>query len=199
MLPGESSTNFIMFETQRLYIREFNIDDAEAVFEYAGNHQNTLFMNWGPESFDETTKYIQSRLAHQIQSPRLAFDFAVCLKDSDALIGSIGLFMDSKSNQAMLGYILNRHFWGCGYASEAAAGMLQFGFLSLDLHRIWAYCDSENTASENVMKRIGLRKEGESKSASYIRFSGREQWRSIKYYALLQREYLNRLSEAGLL
>lgn len=199
MSSDEISVDFIIFETQRLYAREFNIDDAEAVFEYAGNPRNTLYMDWGPESFDETTNYIRSRLAHQIESPRRVFDFAVCLKDTNALIGSIGLYKDAKSNQAMLGYIFSRHFWGCGYASEAAAGMLRFGFLDLDLHRIWANCDSKNIASENVMKRIGLRKEGESKSANYTRFSGREQWRSIKYYALLQREYLNRLAEKGLL
>lgn len=199
MFSNEMSVDLIIFETQRLYIREFNIDDTMHVFEYAGDAQNTRFMEWGPESFDETVNYIGSRLAHQIESPRRAYDFAVCLKGSGALIGSIGLYMDEKSNQAMLGYIFNRHFWGHGYASEAAAGMLKFGFMSLDLHRIWASCDSENNASENVLKRIGMRMEGEGKSCAYMRILGRDQWRSVKYYALLQREYLKVLVNDGLL
>ena len=84
-------------------------------------------------------------------------------------------------------------YWGCGYCTEATAKMLEFGFLQLDLHRITASCDSKNTASEAVMKRLGMRFEGEEKSCKYTRVGGRQQWRSMKHYALLQREFLKRM------
>ncbi len=190
---GESKVDIILFETERLYVREFNIDDVDPVLAYAGDAENTIYMDWGPESRDEVVNFIHSRLVHQISDPRTAYDLAVCLKDTGELAGAVALFLTDDLQQAELGYLFNKRFWKRGYATEAALGMLKFGFLALDLHRIYAKCDSENTSSERVMKRIGFRKEGEFKSSCYTRVRGRKQWRSQKFYALLQREYLKRI------
>ena len=193
----EVTVDFIVFETERLYAREFNIDDVDANFAYSGDAENTVFMDWGPESREGIEKFIHSCLKSQITDPRLNYDFAVCLKETGELIGAVGLYLTENRLQGELGYIFNKRFWGRGFASEAANGMLRFGFLGLDLHRIYAKCDSENTASESVMKRIGMRKEAEFKSSCYTRVRGRLQWRSEKHYAMLQREYLNALADAG--
>ena len=193
----EAEIDFVLFETERLFVREFKSNDVEAVFEYSGDVENTAFMDWGPSSRESVAEFISSRLAAQIAEPREFFDFAVCLKKTGELIGSVGLYLDSKRRQADLGYIFNKRFWGMGYASEAAKGMLRFGFMNLDLHRITAKCDSENLASETVMKRIGMRKEGEMKKSVYTKVRGKEQWRSEKHYAMLQKEFLNALIERG--
>lgn len=192
---GETAIDLIIAETDRLFIREFNIDDADAKFEYSGDAENTYFMDWGPETREGAENFIHSRLAHQITENRLEYDFAICLKETGELIGSAGLYLTKDRMQADLGYILNKRFWGFGYCTEAAAKMLEFGFLQLDLHRITASCDSKNTASEAVMKRLGMRFEGETKSSVYTRVGGRCQWRSQKHYALLQREFLKRMMD----
>lgn len=62
----------------------------------------------------------------------------------------MGLFLGDDGQQAELGYTINKAFWGKGYASEAAKGMLQFGFMNLNLHRISARCDSMNTARNEL-------------------------------------------------
>ena len=149
----EISFDFIVFETERLLLREFNADDVDAVYAYAGDAENTIYMDWGPASREEVRNFVQSRLAQQITEPRRIFDFAVCIKATGRLIGSMGLF---------------------------------FG-------RIGARCDSMNTASERVMQRLGMRFEGEAKSAEYVRVRARRQWRSVKHYAMLQKEFLNRM------
>lgn len=192
---SEQTIDFIVFETERLFVREFNIDDIDSVFKYSGDSENTYFMDWGPESRENVIGFIHSRLAAQIDPDRSVFDFAVCLKETGELIGAIGLFMFRDRMQADLGYIFNKDFWGQGYAAEAARGMLKFGFMNIDLHRITARCDSANQASENVMKAVGMRFEGEMKSSVYTNVNGRKQWRSEKHYALLQREFLNKLIE----
>lgn len=193
----ETEIDFVLFETERLFVREFKPDDIEAVLEYSGDAENTAFMDWGPSSRESVCEFISSRLASQIASPRKFFDLAVCLKETGELIGSVGLYYDEAMKQADLGYIFNKRFWGKGYASEAAKGMLRFGFMNLDLHRITSKCDSENLASEAVMKRIGMRKEGETKKSIYTRVRGKEQWRGEKLYAMLQKEFLNALIERG--
>lgn len=185
--------DFIITESPRLIIREFNMDDVDAIYEYCGNAENTYYMDWGPESYEGVRTFINNKLAEQIISPRRNFDCAICLKETGRLIGSCGITLDEKRLQADLGYILHRDFHGKGYASEAAGAMLRFGFMNLNLHRIFARCDSQNLASEGVMKKIGMRKEAEFKSACYTHVGGREQWRSEKVYAMLQKEYLLKL------
>ena len=59
-----------------------------------------------------------------------------------------------------MGYELAPRYWGCGYATEAAAALLAFGFRELKLHRVWAQCIAENTASAHVLEKIGMRQEG---------------------------------------
>ena len=194
---GETAIDFIIAETDRLYIREFNIDDVDAVLDYSADAENTHFMELGPENRDGVVNFIHSRLIHQVMEDRLAYDLAVCLKSTGEMIGSVGLYLSKDRMQADLGYIFNKKCWGLGYCTEAAAKMLEFGFLQLDLHRITARCDSKNAASEAVMKRIGMRFEGEMKSSVYTRVGGRRQWRSEKHYALLQREFLKRMADGS--
>ena len=113
----EISFDFIVFETERLLLREFNADDVDAVYAYAGDAENTIYMDWGPASREEVRNFVQSRLAQQITEPRRIFDFAVCIKATGRLIGSMGLFFGDDGQQAELGYTLNKAFWGKGYAS----------------------------------------------------------------------------------
>lgn len=182
--------DFIIFKTERLYIREFNIDDVDSVYEYFGDPETTFFMDWGPGSYDEARNFVLSALKQQISEPRKSFEFAVCLNNSGKLIGTVSLYLDDKLTQGELGYILNKKFQKCGYAYEAVSKMLGFGFLNLNLHRIYALCDAKNQASENMMKKLSMRQEGRFKSNIYMKVGGRAQWRSQCLYAMLQKDYL---------
>ena len=187
----ETEIDFVLFETERLYVREYNIGDFEAVKAYATDAEVTAYLPWGPADDELVKKIVDSRLKSQIEQPRTRFEFIVCLKDSGETVGAVGLHLGSDLKQGDLGFIFNRRFWGRGYASEAARGMLRFGFMDLDLHRITAKCDGENLASEAVMKRIGMRKEGETRSSVFTKVRGVSQWRGEKHYAMLQKEFLN--------
>lgn len=59
-----------------------------------------------------------------------------------------------------LGYILHRDFWGRGYAREAVTTIVEYGFRSLRLRRIFADCDPDNHGSIRILERLGFRREG---------------------------------------
>ena len=59
--------------------------------------------------------------------------------------------------QAELAYELLRSAQGCGYATEAAAAVVGFGFETLELARIVATTEHRNVASQAVMRRLGMR------------------------------------------
>lgn len=56
-----------------------------------------------------------------------------------------------------VGYLLRPAFWGQGFATEICTGLLRFGFENTDLDEIYAVTDPDNTASQNVLGKAGLR------------------------------------------
>ena len=86
--------------------------------------------------------------------------FAITLAKQSSLIGGIGLRIDPQHPRAELGYWLGMPIWGKGYATEVARAMVEDGFATLLLHRIYASAFRENTVSAKVLEKIGMRHEG---------------------------------------
>lgn len=86
--------------------------------------------------------------------------FAITLAPEGKLIGGIGLLIDSQHARAELGYWLGTPYWRHGYATEAARAVLEYGFATLGLHRIYASAFRENTVSAKVLQKLGMKHEG---------------------------------------
>lgn len=179
----------MILESNRLIIREFAPEDVAAVHQYASNPVVTKHMIWGPNTEDETRAYINHTIEMQGQQSRVDYEFAVVLKDSHELIGGCGIHIFEPS-QGEIGYCFNPLYWRQGYASEAAAALLQFGFGELGLHRIYAKCRPENKESANVMKRIGMKYEGHLRGHMYHKGT----WHDSHQYSILGFEYGGRLN-----
>ena len=81
--------------------------------------------------------------------------FALADRESDALIGTIGL--EPKSDDlAELGYWIGQPFWGRGYASEAALALVQYARERLQFRRLSAVTDPENDASHRILIKAGF-------------------------------------------
>jgi [ribosomal protein S5]-alanine N-acetyltransferase len=78
-----------------------------------------------------------------------------------------------------IGYFLARQHWGKGHATEAVFAVLRFGFGALALNRIEARCMPENTASERVMQKVGMKFEGLLRQAMFKD----EGFHDVKLYA----------------
>ena len=59
-----------------------------------------------------------------------------------------------------IGWYLLPSFWGQGYASDATAKLLTYGFDVLGSTRMMATCDPENTGSKRVLEKAGMTNEG---------------------------------------
>jgi ribosomal-protein-alanine N-acetyltransferase len=84
--------------------------------------------------------------------------FAIALRASDRLIGGMGLdgSTGDGSTEPALGYWLGQPHWGLGYAREAVAAMIKYGFQILCLETIRAYTDPSNTRSQRVFVHCGF-------------------------------------------
>jgi RimJ/RimL family protein N-acetyltransferase len=175
-----------MLETPRLILRDFLPTDVEAVHRYASDPRVVVYQDWGPNTLLETQDFIRRMLEINGSEPRLAFHFAVVLKDSGELIGGCSLWVPKLSNsEGLIGYVLHPDHWGRGIATEASRGLLRHGFTALQLHRISATCDPGNTASARVLEKLGMKREGHLRE--HIRT--RDYWRDSLVYGILDREW----------
>ena len=83
----------------------------------------------------------------------------VALRDSGALVGGVRLTMVG-DEEADLGYWVARARWGHGYATEAAAALLEWGFRELALQRVIASTLPGNRPSQAVLRQLGFRYAG---------------------------------------
>jgi RimJ/RimL family protein N-acetyltransferase len=172
--------------TTRLKMRDFTEEDWMSVHEYASDPEVTRYVDWGPNSEEDTTNFLKRALESQLSIPRESYELAVVLKKENILIGGGRISVsDPRRREGFIGYVLNRKYWGRGYATELAEALLAFGFKELGLHRIYATCDIDNTASAHVMEKIGMQREA---CLREYRLQGNS-WCDQLIYAILDHEW----------
>jgi len=177
---------FDTVETNRLILRELKETDIQAVHEYASDPVNSIYVPWGPNTLKETEEFIRLCIEYQHQKDRVDFELAVIEKGSGKLIGICGLHISDKENSGgWIGYCINKPYWRNGYGTEIGKTLLDLGFNQFKLHRIYATCHPSNVASERILQKIGMQKEGHMRKD--VRFKGG--WRDSLLYAILKEEY----------
>ena len=116
---------------------------------------------------------------------------AVCLKDSDQLIGEI-FFIKEEPDTYSIGWNFNEKFHGKGYAKESAYAFIDFLFDVRGARRIYAYVENDNIASQKLCERLGFRKEGHFlEFISFIKNAdGTPRYEDTMQYAILKREWI---------
>jgi RimJ/RimL family protein N-acetyltransferase len=177
----------VYLETQRLVLREFREDDGPAIHEYAADPEVVRYVEWGPNTWEETQGFLSKKLADRREAPRISYELALELKDEARLIGSCGLGIRQGlwDRTADIGYVLRRGYWHHGYTTEAALALVDFGFRRLQLHRIFATCDVRNVASARVLEKVGMRQEALFKQDRLQKGV----WRDTYLYAILDEEW----------
>lgn len=170
-------------KTERLHIRPIDINDKEALFSYRSDPKTNQYLNLIPQSVDDIAEFID-KSASEINVPETWFQLAIIEQDSSQLIGDIGIhFLENK--QVEIGYTLDKHFRGKGYATEALSSVIDYLFNALDKHRITASIDPTNLKSIQLVERLGFRKEAHFVESLF--FHGR--WVDDAIYALLASEW----------
>lgn len=153
----------IVIETARLRIRSYRDDDLADLLALAGNWEVARWIGTIPHPYTESDGHEWIALVQDNHATGQARRFAIALKETDRLIGGVGLdgTTGDGSEEPALGYWLGQPYWGNGYAREAAAAVIDYGFQTLGLETIRAYTDPGNAASQKVLLYCGLQNAGE--------------------------------------
>ena len=147
-------------ETKRLVLRLFVLADAKAVQRLAGDRAVADTTERVPHPYKDGMAATWIATHAQRFAEGQECSFAIVLRETSEVIGSIGLTLSMVHQRGELGYWVGRPFWGRGYCTEAARAVVDYGFNTLGLHRIQGRHLSRNPASGRVMLKIGLRQEG---------------------------------------
>ena len=179
------STTGLMLETNRLFLRDFQQDDVKAVHEYAGDPRVAEHSSWGPLSLDETRKYVEAALNEQLNPIRQVFELGVVRKVDNRLIGTACFKVRSSINlEGEIGFTLRLDAWGQGYATEAARELIRFGFEKHRMHRLIAAASPLNIASQRVLEKVGMKREGHLRQ----NILQRGKWRDSILFSILADE-----------
>jgi RimJ/RimL family protein N-acetyltransferase len=179
-------TEFPVLTTERLLLRRFQPDDAEALFAILSDEDAMRFTGHGvAHSLDDARERIREINARYAR--REAIHWAVTLHGDDHVIGSCSLHrIDERHRHAETGYELHRAYWGRGIMPEAVAATLRYGFTELELRRIEAIIDDQNAQSKRLLLKLGFTYEG----ALRQRYLHQGRFEDEYYYALLKDEWL---------
>ena len=147
----------VILETDRLLLREYVEDDAEAFFRLNSDPEVLRFV---PDKWLLNVEQARQILVdHPIADYRkYGFGRGACiLKSTGEQIGFAGLKYLEEFGEVDVAFRLMRTHWGQGFATEAALASVRFGFADLGLKRIIGLVMPENIASVRVLEKTGLR------------------------------------------
>jgi len=99
--------------------------DWKAVHEYASDPDVVRYMDWGPETDEDSKNFVRRAITCQNEHPRRNCTLAVVLQKENKVTGGCGIHVSSPENrERWLGCCLNHRFWTKGYANEAATALL---------------------------------------------------------------------------
>jgi ribosomal-protein-alanine N-acetyltransferase len=148
--------NINTLETSRLIIREFNLEDAEAVYEFGSNaevqkHTGNPLLT----SLDEAAALIKN--VFQADYHKHGFGrWAVIYKPDNKVIGFAGLKFLEHNQEIDLGYRFLPNYWNLGIATEASKPIVEYGFKALNLDKIIGVVMQSNPASVRVLEKLGF-------------------------------------------
>lgn len=142
--------------TERLILRAWKESDAQSLFEYAKDPAVGPIAGWPVHTSVENSRAIIRTVLSAEET------YAVCLKEDNRAIGSIGLMFGKASNlelsekEAELGYWIGVPFWGRGLIPEASRELIRHGFEDLGLEKIWCGYFEGNVKSKRVQEKCGF-------------------------------------------
>jgi RimJ/RimL family protein N-acetyltransferase len=171
-----------ILHTERLTLRPITEADFDGIHRYAACADNLVYMMWGPNSEEDTRAYIKRAMNEK-------HHFAVISKENGDFIGSCGIHPYDAGAEGALGWVIQRDYWKHGYGTEAGKALLAFGFDELNMRRIIAHCDTENTGSFKLMEKIGMRREGTFLEARPANKNSEKKYGDEYQYAILKDEW----------
>lgn len=144
------------FETERLILRPWTEDDAESLFLYAKDLAVGPIAGWPVHTSVDYSRDIIKEVLSADET------YAVCLKEDNRAIGSIGLMppeqtqAEAADDELEVGYWIGVPFWGKGLIPEAVRRLIEHAFVDLGCRTLWCGYYDGNEKSRRCQEKCGF-------------------------------------------
>ena len=146
-------------------LRKWNEADLDSLVKYANNRNIAKWLTNGfPHPYTHADGKAFISMATNDNPAKI---FAIDVNGE--AVGSIGIFPQSDIHEksAEMGYWLAEAYWGQGITTKAIQEIVEYGFQTFDIVRIFAKPFSANQNSQRVLEKAGFLLEARLKNAIF--------------------------------
>ena len=140
--------------TNRLILRPWDDYDVDELFELAKDQEIGYWCGWPPHKHIRESFFMLHNFLEKNEV------YAVCLKNTNEIIGSVGLCSGidvlEKNHECELEFWIGKKYWGSGYAIEATNKLIEHAFTKLNISTIWCNMIDGNERSKRVQDKLGF-------------------------------------------
>jgi RimJ/RimL family protein N-acetyltransferase len=150
----------LLIEGRIINLRTLKISDAYSIYKNAKDREISKYTRL-PYPYKLKYAYDFVRLCQENYKKKTDYELGIELKKIGKIIGTISLMhLDNTRRDAEVGYWLGKQYWRRGITKEALTLILDYGFNTLELVRIYAKVLYPNLSSIRLLQRTGFRYEG---------------------------------------
>ncbi|MBB1486853.1 GNAT family N-acetyltransferase [Oceanospirillum sediminis] len=159
-ISSDTAIDIMNFETERLRVRPFSLDDAEFVLKHF-NEPDFIsgIADKGLRTLDDALDYLRQGPMQMYLNKGFSLGLLGC-RQTGACLGTCGLIQRDYLPEPDVGYSLTREHWGKGYIHEAVQMLLQRSHAA-GWKTLAAIVNPDNRKSRAVLERLGFAEEGE--------------------------------------
>lgn len=141
-------------ESDRLIIRNFDVQDIDLIFEI-NNHPDCIRFNGWESMSLEVCREVLGKWMNGYSDYQNYGVFCVETKEMQS-VGMAFIMKYNELNDYEIGFRLRRDFWGNGYATEIANAFIVYSKENLNADYICAEVDTQNERSLNIFRKLGF-------------------------------------------
>ncbi|PKV51151.1 RimJ/RimL family protein N-acetyltransferase [Aquimarina sp. MAR_2010_214] len=146
-----------ILETERLSLREFNLEDADFVLKLVNSPKWIEFIgDRNVRTLAEAKEFLENNLIKSYKENEFGL-WVVVLKETSASIGMCGLVNRDTLEDIDIGFAMLPEYLGLGYGYEIANATMNYAKNTLHLDKIVGITNPNNIASIKLLNKIGLR------------------------------------------
>ena len=179
--------------TERLALTPLVGVDAAHLFAYRSLAEVSRYQSWEPACLADAEAFVEALAGAEFDTPGTWFQLGVRLRETDRLVGDLGVHFLDDGRQVEIGFTLAPDFQAMGLGTEAVEALLALLFGRLRKHRVFASVDPRNAPSVLLLERVGMRREAHHVES--LLFKG--EWADDLIYAMLAAEWADRAAGAA--
>jgi RimJ/RimL family protein N-acetyltransferase len=161
----------IIFETERLLLRQQVPEDLQVLWEFHCNPENIRYYHNAPATFEEVKEQLEWDMDWYQTRDDLG-TWAIFHKETGKLAGLCSLMPWTVDGieEVEMAYVLAEEYRGQGLGTELSRGIIDYALEELRLPRIISLIEPENMLSRHVVEKAGMRfeKEGQDETGPVV-------------------------------